>query len=191
MSANKLTCFLVGLRLRASPPGFAFFGLRLLRASPSGIAPSSFAFGRARRHDSTQNPWAMRVVVRACPTKHPRHTTVVFTTKRRRAVFCSRASCCLLHLLRSTSPTHTRQVADCFFLNNFFLNAFPTQRIRKFASHARCEPTASSSWPWWFDAAISRYKEKTCPFVRFFTFTCSQNVKMAPFSLISNVCGHV
>ena len=30
---------------------------------------------------------------------------------------------------------------------------------------------------------------KTCLFVRF--FTCSQNTKMAPFSLIPKVCGHV
>ena len=100
----KLTCFwwgFAGLRLRASPSGFAF-GLRL-RASPSGFAfglrlrasPSGFAFGPARRHDSTQNPWMVPVVVRACPTKHPRHTAVVFTTKRRRRAVFWRASCCI------------------------------------------------------------------------------------------------
>jgi len=27
---------------------------------------------------------------------------------------------------------------------------------------------AAPGWVWWFDAAISRYKEKTCLFVRFF-----------------------
>ena len=44
-------------------------------------------------------------------------------------------------------------------------------------------------WVWRCDAAISRYKEKTCLFGRF--FTCSQNIKMTPFSLIPKVFGHV
>ena len=35
------------------------------------------------------------------------------------------------------------------------------------------------------DAAISRYKEKTFLFGR--SFTCSQNIKMAPFSLMPDV----
>ena len=75
----------------------------------------------------------------------------------------------------------TRHAADCFLGEWRYLRVFPTGRIRKSASYARCEPTASSAW--WFDAAIWRYKEKTCLFVRF--FTCSQkNIKMAPFSLI-------
>ena len=95
----RLVGFLVGLRLRASPraspSGFAF-GLRL-RASPSGFAfglrlrasPSGFAFGPARSHDSTQNPWAMPGVVPGFPTKHPRHTAVVFAADHRRAAFWS------------------------------------------------------------------------------------------------------
>ena len=44
-------------------------------------------------------------------------------------------------------------------------------------------------WVWRCDAAISRYKEKTCLFGRF--FTCCQNTKMTPFSLIPKVLGHV
>ena len=44
-------------------------------------------------------------------------------------------------------------------------------------------------WVWRCGAAISRYKEKTCLFGRF--FTCSQNINMAPFSLISKIFGHV
>ena len=42
---------------------------------------------------------------------------------------------------------------------------------------------------WWFDAATAHYSEKTYLFVRF--FMCSQNTTMAPFSLMSMVCGHV
>ena len=78
----------------ASLWGFAFagfaFGLRL-RASPSG-----FAFGPARTHESTQNPWAMPGVVPGFPTKHPRHTAVVFAAEHRRAAFwrVSCAICC-------------------------------------------------------------------------------------------------
>ena len=85
MALIKLAGFLVGLRFGASLWGFAF-GLRL-RASPSG-----FAFGPARTHDSTQNPWAMPGVVPGFPTKHPRHTAVVFAAENRRAVFWC-ASC--------------------------------------------------------------------------------------------------
>ena len=66
----------------ASPWGFAF-GLRL-RASPSG-----FAFGPARSHHSTQNPWTMPGVVPGFPTKHPRHTGIVFAAEHRRAAFWS------------------------------------------------------------------------------------------------------
>ena len=95
----KLTCFSVGLRLRASPSGFAF-GLRL-RASPSsGFAfglrllalPSGFAFGPARSHDPAHNPWAMPGIVSGFPAKHPRHTAVVFATEHHRAAFW-RVSC--------------------------------------------------------------------------------------------------
>ena len=56
----KLTCCSVGLRLRAPPSGFA------CRSPPDATT-------------STQKPWPAPVVVRACPTKHPRHTAVVFT----------------------------------------------------------------------------------------------------------------
>ena len=48
----------------------------------------------ARSHDSSRNPRAMPEVVPACPSKHPRHTAVVFTAKHRRVVFW-RASCCI------------------------------------------------------------------------------------------------
>ena len=62
-----------------------FFGRGFaLRASPSG-----FAFGPARTHDSTQYPWAMPGVVPGFPTKHPRHTAVVFAAEHRRAAFWS------------------------------------------------------------------------------------------------------
>ena len=47
---------------------------------------------------------------------------------------------------------------------------------------------AAPGWVWWFDAAISRYKEKTCLFVR---FSRAAKISMAPFSLISKVCGHI
>ena len=33
-----------------------------------------------------------------------------------------------------------------FYFTITFLSAFPTQRIRKFASHARCESTANGVW---------------------------------------------
>jgi len=45
-------------------------------------------------------------------------------------------------------------------------------------------------WVWRCDAAISRYHQKICLFVRF-SRTCSQNTQMAPFPLISKVFGHV
>ena len=76
------------LRLRLRPSGFAF-GLRL-RASPS--------FGPARSHGSSHNPWAMPGVVPGFPTKHPRHTAVVFAAEHRRAAFsgvsCAIFCCC-------------------------------------------------------------------------------------------------
>ena len=86
---------------------------------------------------------------------HSRHCEINFFERRRRA---RRVNAESGHRRRVTRlRLRTRQVADCFF-NELVLNAFPTRRIRKFASHARCEPTASSAW--WFDAAISRYKKK-------------------------------
>ena len=66
----------------ASLWGFAF-GLRL-RARPTprlDAEPVGHACGGSR--------------IRACPTKHRRHTAVVFTTKRRRRAVCWRASCCI------------------------------------------------------------------------------------------------
>ena len=90
--------------LRASPSSGFAFGLHL-RASPSG-----FAFGPARRHDSTQNPREWPGVVPACPTKHPRptaHRGRIYTAKRRNAaVQCFGrlpAAFLYLYLLRSTS----------------------------------------------------------------------------------------
>ena len=50
-------------------------------------------------------------------------------------------------------------------------------------------PEANPSLAWRLDAVAPRHNEKTCFFVRF--FTCSQNTKMAPFSLMSKVFGHV
>ena len=43
----------------------------------------------ARSHDPSRKPRAMPGVVPAFPSKHPRHTAVVFTAKHRRAVFWS------------------------------------------------------------------------------------------------------
>ena len=55
-----------------------------------------------RSHDSSRNPRAMPGVVPACPTKHPRHTAVVFAEKHRRAAFGSLpAAFAVLHLLCS------------------------------------------------------------------------------------------
>ena len=100
----KLVGFLVGLRFGASPSGFAF-GLRL-RASPSG-----FAFGPARTHESTQNPWAMPGVVPGFPTKHPRHTAVVFAAEHRRAAFwrVSCAICCACWLTSGPKSADRRR----------------------------------------------------------------------------------
>ena len=41
---------------------------------------------------------------------------------------------------------------------------------------------AVPGWVWWCGAAISRYSQKTCLFVRF--FTSSQIIKMTPFSFV-------
>ena len=68
-------------------------------------------------------------------------------------------------------------------------NDTPTTRMeirtwRSAIADLRTPPPGSSSgalgegtpgWVWRCDAAISRYKEKTCLFGRF--FTCSQNIK--------------
>ena len=95
-------------------------------------------------------------------------------------------------------------VLGCFFVFFCFSRVSATKILGLFCALRQAKPGISSlawlpsdqphedapGWVWWFDAAILRYKEKTCLFVCF--FTCSQkNTEMAPFSLISKVCGHV
>ena len=102
----KLTCFSVGLRLRASPSGFAF-GLRL-RASPSG-----FAFGLRLRARPTPRLDA-EPVDGACGGSRMPHKT---PTAHRGRIYDETTPPCgvlegfLLHLLRSTSPTHGERLS--------------------------------------------------------------------------------